>query len=291
MGRRNTRAFDDSLRDNNLAWAKYHERLVMLAISMFEWKNMPETVDVRFLELMLYKTGSVVFFKDDAIGYLALKCAANGPLDVYGIPINRRAYAVNGYQHTCDDTNSVIIWNNVYHSNSQLEVMEYAKRLWELDRAIDVNIKAQKTPVLIKCDEKERLTMKNLYMQYDGNQPFIFGDKNLNTNGFEVLKTDAPFVAKNLYDLRTQIYNECLGVLGISNVSYQKRERLISDEVIRSMGGTVANRYTRLDTRRQACEQINEMFGLDISCDYREDFQYIDTREDSIGGGQLQIGG
>ena len=76
-------------------------------------------------------------------------------------------------------------------------------------------------------------------------------------------------------DLKNQIWNEALTYLGISNVSYQKKERLISDEVSRSMGGTVASRYTRLDMRQQACEKINKMFGLDIWVDYREDTKLV----------------
>lgn len=118
--------------------------------------------------------------------------------------------------------------------------------------------------------------MKNLYMQYEGNYPFIFGDKNLNFNDLKVLKTDAPYVADKLYMLKTQIWNEALTYLGISNLNVQKKERLVSDEVTRNMGGTIANRYTRLNARRQACDQINKMFGLNIDCSFREDFRETD---------------
>ena len=160
-----------------------------------------------------------------------------------------------------------------------LDVEMFSKRLYNLDRAIDVNANAQKTPILIQCDEKQRMTMKNLYMQYDGNEPFIFGTKALDVNGLTVLKTDAPYVADKLYQLKTEIWNEALTYLGISNLNLQKKERLVSDEVTRNMGGIIASRYGRLNARRQACEQINEMFGLDISVDYREDYREIDDED------------
>lgn len=154
----------------------------------------------------------------------------------------------------------------------------FARRLYELDRAIDVNAKAQKTPVLIQCDDDQRLTMLNLYQQYDGNQPYIFGNSKLNTKGLTVLKTDAPYVCDKLYELKTQYWNEALTYLGISNINTQKKERMITDEVTRNQGGTVASRYSRLESRREACRKINEMFGLDIWCDYREDFQLLDEQ-------------
>ena len=281
MGRKKDRDFWESAGMNTGTFRQYYNRLVELALSMFEWKNLPDTVDPRFLELCLFTDGQVVFFNDPDLGYLTLQNACNGNFNVYRIPIKRRAYAVNGYQRDLDDKNSVIIFNNYLHTNSQLDATMYARRLSELDRAIDVNANAQKTPVLIKCDETQKLIMQNLYMQYQGNMPFIFADKTLNTNGLTVLKTDAPYVCDKLYTLKTQIWNEALTYLGISNINIQKKERLITDEVTRNQGGTIASRYSRLNARRDACKQINAMFGLDIWCDYREDYQEISFGKDS----------
>lgn len=275
MGRKKDRDFWESAGMNTGTFRQYYNRLVELALSMFEWKNLPDTVDPRFLELCLFTDGQVVFFNDPDLGYLTLQNACNGNFNVYRIPVKRRAYAVNGYQRDLDDKNSVIIFNNYLHTNSQLDATMYARRLSELDRAIDVNANAQKTPVLIKCDETQKLIMQNLYMQYQGNMPFIFADKSLNTNGLTVLKTDAPYVCDKLYTLKTQIWNEALTYLGISNINIQKKERLITDEVTRNQGGTIASRYSRLNARRDACKQINAMFGLDIWCDYREDYQEV----------------
>ena len=272
--------FYQSARYNNQDFLKYYNRLLELSISMFEWQNLPDTLDERFLELALFGDGMAVFFKDEEIGYLALRTMIGGRLNVYQIPMERRAYASNGYNRELNQDNSVIIFNNMIHTNCVSEVERFALKLYDIDRTIDVNIKAQKTPILILCDEKQRLTMKNLYMKYDGNEPFIFGDKSLNPKNLTVLKTDAPFLADRLYSMKMQIWNEALTYLGISNVNIQKRERLLNDEVHRNMGATIASRYSRLESRRQACKQINEMFGLDLWVDYREDFQLIEWEED-----------
>ena len=282
MGRRKRdREFWESADLNNASYIQYYDRLTELSISMFEWRNLPDTVDPRFMELTLFANGMAVFFKDEVEDYLALQCAISGPLNVYRIPIRRRAYAVNGYNRELDDKNSVIIYNNMLHKNSMLDVRMFARELYNLDRAISVNANAQKTPILIRCDENQRLTLENLYMDYDGNKPVIYGDKGLNPNALSVLKTDAPYVADKLYTLKTQKWNEALTYLGISNVNITKRERLITDEVTRNQGGTIASRYSRLQSRRMACAQINKMFGLNVQCDYREDYQEIVGAEDS----------
>lgn len=267
--------FCESALINNRTYLQYYNRLTELAISMFEWKNLPETVDPRYLEMCLFSDGMCVFFNDEVLGFLALQVAIGGQLNVYRIPIERRAYASNGYQMNLTEENSVIIFNNYLHTNSMLDVEMFSKRLYNLDRAIDVNANAQKTPILIQCDESQRMTMKNLYKQYEGNEPFIFGSKALDVNGLKVLQTGAPYVADKLYELKVQYWNEALTYLGISNINTTKKERMITDEVTRNQGGVVASRYSRLESRRQACKQINNMFGLDIWCDYREDFQDV----------------
>lgn len=271
MGNVADRQFWESAKLNNYSFKQYYNRLTELSVSMFEWKNVPDTIDIRFLELALFGDGLAVFFYDDVLGYLALRCAIGGQMNVYRIPTKRRAYAANGYNKTLDESNSVIIFNNYLHTNSMLDVELFARRLYNLDRAIDVNANAQKTPILVQCDENQRLTLKNVYMKYDGNEPVIFGDKNLNPNSIKVLQTGAPYVADKLYQLKTQIWNEALTYLGISNINVTKKERLITDEVTRNQGGTMASRYSRLEARKQACEEINKKFGLNISCDYRED--------------------
>lgn len=271
------RMFWESAKLNNATYQQYYNRLTELSTVMFEWKNLPETVDPRFLELTLFAKGQAVFFKDDVMGYLALPVAINGTWNVYNIPKSRRAYATNGYNNNLNDKNSVIIYNNYTHTNSMLDVEMFSRRLYNMDRAIDININAQKTPVLIQCTETQRATMLNMYKQYEGNEPFIFGDNNLDVKGFQVVKTDAPFVADKIRQEKIQTWNEALTYLGISNTNVTKKERLISDEVIRSQGGTIASRYSRLEMRRQACRDINKMFSeLDIWCDYRDDFREVD---------------
>jgi hypothetical protein len=277
MARRKTNFWESAVM-NNATYIQYYNRLIELSIAMFDWTGLPDTIDPRFLELTLFK---YVFFEDEVMGYLALTNAVQGGFDVYGYPVASRAYSpYNNYQKNLTLDDSVIIYNNYLRTPSSLDVEVFAKRLYNLDRVIDVNANAQKTPVLIKCAETQRLTMKNLYKEFDGNSPVIFGDNGLNDANFTVLSTEAPYVADRIYQLKTQIWNEALTYLGISNINVQKKERLITDEVSRNMGGVIASRYSRLNARQNACEKINKMFGLNVWCEYRDDYRELDELED-----------
>lgn len=278
--------FGESATVNNLTYMQYLNRLTELSVSMFEWKNLPPTVDARYIELHLFETGSMVYFDDDVIGNLCLDCLPSGRLDVYGNPVLRRAYSgYNNYQKLLKESNSVIIWNNYLHTNSILEVKMFARRLYNLDRIIDVNANAQKTPVLIQGTEQQRLILKNLYKEFDGNSPFIFGDKNLDLNSLKCLQTGAPYVCDKLYNLKQMYWNEALTYLGINNTGAQKRERMLAIESSQAQGGTISSRYSRLQSRREAVKKINAMFGTNIEVNYREDFmsvyegQGVDTTE------------
>lgn len=254
---------------NNQTFSDYYNRLSELALNVFEWVGLPPTVDERFLELQLFERGYCLYFKDEVVGDLALSATVGGRLSVYNIPLFRRAFATNGYNKICSAKNSVIIYNNYLHTPTTLTIELFARRLYEIERAIDVNVKGQKTPTLILCSEQQRLTMQNLYMQYDGNEPFIFGNKDMDMTGITVLKTDAPYVADKLEVLKHNIWNEALTFLGIENANQDKKERLVADEVESNYGHVEAQRNVMLNSRKKAAELINRKFGTDIQVRFR----------------------
>lgn len=273
----------DELGDNVNSFIKYRDQLMELGMTMIGWdfskiaKEERQFLNQRQIEYNEYFKGATVFFKDEELGaYLCLPVILAGPFDMDDVPKRRTAYAKNGYRKNLTDENSVVIYNNYLRKPSCYIVNHDANRLADLENAIDVNCKAQKTPVAIICDENERLSMEQLYARYEGNYPFIFGEKDLNVKGVKAISTGAPFVADKMYQIKMQIWNEALTHLGISNISYQKKERLVSDEVIRNMGGTIASRYSRLEPRRDAVEKIKDMFGIEIGVDFREDFRQTD---------------
>ena len=271
------------------SFVKYRDQLMALGMSMFAWdfskvpKEKLGNLNQRFIEWQLYFKGAAVFFEDRALGgYVCAPCVLRGPFDDNDVPTKRTAYFKNGYHKELDKSNSIVIYNDYLRKPSYYTVTHYARALADLENAIDVNCKAQKTPVLIICDENRRLSLENVYNQYEGNRPVIYGDTAMTTTPIKAISTGAPFVADKLYQLKMQRWNEALTYLGISNISYQKKERLVSDEVIRNMGGTIASRYSRLEMRRMAMDEIKEMFGVEIEVSYHDDYRQTDD-ENMIG--------
>lgn len=261
----------NSDRLNRNTFTDYFNRLFELAINMFKWENLPVTVDERFLELALCEKGYCLYFNDEIMGDLALTCMIGGELDVYRIPTRRIAFAVNGYQAERTNKDSVLIYNNYLHTPTIQTISLYAERLTAIERAIDLNVNAQKTPIALLTDEKQKRTIEEIYRKYEGNAPVIIGAKNLDLDSVKALTTGAPYVADKLNILKRQIWNEALTFFGIENANTEKRERLVSDEITSNLGGVQAQRYVMLNAREQAADKINRMFGTNISVKFRQD--------------------
>lgn len=250
----------------------YFNRLSNIALAVYEWTDLPDTVDPRFLELSIYRNGMCLFFKDEVLDrFDALPCMIGGTFDNHNIPILRRAYAANGYQYECDNTNSVIIYHNYMHGVPLWDIEMFATRLADYQRTEDVNVRAQKTPLITLADDDQKAAWENIILSYMGNVPLMLANKSLNPDALKVLKTDAPFTADKIEELRVQAWNDAMSYLGVSNVNVTKKERLITDEVQRNMGGVLASRYSPLEMRKMACKKINEMFDLHVDVKYRED--------------------
>ena len=259
---------------NDRTMIDYIDRLKMLSVSLFTWKNLDKyagTGASRFLELSLYEEGRGVFIKDDELGYLALKVNPSDKLNVYNLPTKVMAWSI-GYNKMYNFDDVVYIINNELEKPTR-EFMElFAYRLYETERTIDINLQAQKTPVLIEGDTKTILTLKNVYMQYSGNIPFIFGNKQFDiSNKLNVLKTDAPYIIDKLDVHKHQIFNDALTVLGIDNANTDKKERLITNEVESNEQLITYYLNCFYKTRKKACEQIKEKFGLDIDIELNKD--------------------
>ena len=272
-GNRN-RHFKDSAMLNSLIFNYYFQKLLDIAVAVFKYEGLPAGIDTGYLEYLLISRGAAVITYDKAADqFIVLQLAEIIEYNYAHKPYKYRGIApITGYQsEELSSKNSVVFYNNLSMLPSYDDLFEFARRLYNLQSTIDINVNAQKTPVLVKATENQRLTMINLYQQYDGNQPFIFADKSLDLDGLSVLSTNAPFVADKLDELKTKAWNEALTYLGVSNVSINKKERLITDEVVRSQGGVVASRFSRLQARQTAIEQFNDIYGTAASVEFRED--------------------
>ena len=268
LPRNERKRFYDSIVDTNTTYNYYVERLTDIAVSRFKWTGFPDSIDTRFLELTLFEKGQAVVFEDDVMGLLSLNTAISGSWNVYNVPIKRRAYATNGYNKNLTIENSVIVFNNYIRTPSVQHILNFSKKLTNIDVTIQININTQKTPIALKANKKQQLSVLNAYKNYDGNVPVIFKEDEFKDDSISSMSLGAPFVSPELYELKTKIWNEALTFLGVPNISETKKERMITDEVQRQMGGVLASRTSFISMRKQACEKINKMFGLNVDVEY-----------------------
>lgn len=251
---------------NDRTMIDYLDRLRMLATSLFTWKGLDDIAGTgasRFLEQSLYDNGRACFVKDEKLGFMVLNVNPSDKLNTYMLPTRVNAWSI-GYNKNYNFDDIVYIMNNELQKPTVASLELFAYRLYDTERIIDTNLNAMRTPVLIEGDAKTILTLKNVYMQYSGNTPFIFGNKQFDiSNKLNVLKTDAPYLVDKLDIHKHQIFNDALTVLGIDNANTDKKERLITNEV--ESNEQLVKYYLNCwyKTRKKACDEINKKFFND----------------------------
>ena len=307
MGRKRNQnyQFTDTLIINDATYLDYLNRFKRVALSIFEWVNLPPTMNAEWLELCLYYNGQCALLKDKNYGFINTNCCSNGNINIYGLPTSLNCYSFDyqssrklytGLIEGLSDLQKnqreyyecILVQNNWNREPTSGSMELFAYRLYEAERTTDINIKAQKTPVMILVDEKQRLTMQNLYNQYNGNYPFIFGDKqNLSDDKLRAINTMAPFLADKLQDYKKEIWNEALTFLGVNNIMIDKKERLITDEANSNNELINLNLQSFLAPRQKACRQFNEKFGFtgtanEISVRVRSDLHNVIKNAESV---------
>lgn len=264
-------AFRDAILMNDQTYIDYLERMKKICLSMFEWQNLPTSMNARFIEMSLFYNGQAAFLYDDNYGYINTMAADGGYINIYGLPTELNCYSYRFNQRRSlymTDTGEekgkecILVMNNYERIPTAATVNLFAYRLAEAQRTADVNIKAQRTPILLTTDQKQLFTLKKMYEEYDGNTPAIFADKNVITpDALKAIKTDAPFIGQNIMDYKREIWNEFLTFMGISNLS-EKRERMVSNEIDSNNELVNLNLQALLIPRKEACRQFNEKYGL-----------------------------
>ena len=255
---------------NNLTFTDYFYRLSLIALSIFKWENLPNGINERWIEKYLFDIGECMFFKDPILGFRVSKSIDKG-INIYNEPIDLEPESTGltkpkTYKNGID---AVLIKNNDLSIPTLPTLQLYAYRLADLTRAQDVNITAQKTPILIITSDRQKLTMKNVFNQWSGNEPVIYGDKEMNIDGVKVLKTDAPIVFDKIQIQKHQLWNEVMTFLGVNNANQDKKERLVDDEVQANNEQVKICLDVMLKARQSACMDINRIFGTNIKVNAR----------------------
>lgn len=284
--------FRDAVLLNDASYFDYLDRMRKIALSMFEWENLPDSMNARYLELTLFYKGQAGLLYDENFGFINTQATDGGYINIYGLPTRIQCYSYR-YNEMRDlyvpsanrpkEEEAILVLNNYDRTPTASTLQLFAYRLAEAQRTADVNIKAQRTPILLTTDQRQEFSMKKLYEQYDGNTPVIYADKNsgLNPDAIRAIRTDAPFIANDILQYKIAIWNEFLSFLGISNLD-EKRERLISNEVDSNNELVNMNLQSYLIPRKKACEEFNQKYGMNIDVKVRSDLYNVIKQYESI---------
>ena len=259
---------------NNMAFSYYYYKLMLINRSLFEWEGLPNNMDERWIEKYLYSSGKCIFYKDPVLGFMVAGFGQEGSINCYGDPTTvypvAENYVYEGEQ-LMNGENCYVIRNNDLMLPNVPIIRLYSYKLTNIDRAIDVNIEATKTPIIIRCSDKQRLSLKNAINQRRDNEPVIWTSDNANIGEMvSTLETNAPMVFPQLQAQKHMILNEIFTDLGINNANMDKKERMVANEVTANDEQVKASEDVMLKVREEACRQINRIFGLNISVKRRK---------------------
>ena len=250
-------------------------RLSLLAQTVFKWKGLPNGIDEKHLERYLFNEGRCMFYEDPTVGWIITSCVDSGALNFYDEPTMLSPVATGAIELDLKakepGNDCVLIYNNDYAYPTARTILMYAARLTEIQRTIDINIHAQKTPVIIKASDKTRLSAKQVYKQWSGFEPLIITDKNLQDGvEMEVLHVASPIVFDKLAIEKKKIWNECMTFLGINNANMDKRERLVDDEVQANNEQIGLSAEVMLKSRQSAAAAMSKLCGCEITVELRK---------------------
>lgn len=269
---------------NDLTFRTLFDKYKLVCVNVWEWTGLPEWIPERHLEGLLFRRGFAGFFKDPTMSHMCLEADPTGHVNVIGDPLRYRVHGFN-YQREVDADNIVIIRNNKLAIPTEPFILHYVNKITEAERTMDVNMKACKTPVIFACDDKDVLTFKRIFQQVDGNVPAIFADKGLNLDAITTFQTGVKFLGNEVMDYKRSVESDLLTFIGQNNTPVDKKERLITDEAEANDQLIDSFAELQLQARQEACEEINKLFGLQVSVKRRQPVEKpVETVENEDGG-------
>lgn len=263
----------------------YRRVLIELAANRFKWLNMPATIDLRFLETTLFYNALSVFYWDDKYDrYFALRGTGEGQPNMYDNPTSFRVTGNSFVNRSISAKECVPIWANYLRIPDLDIITVFAKELAEAHTTVSINMKSARRNKLLVASENQRLSLENINKQIDEGNPTI----RLNTGIDGMIQNIDlgvhPDHIINMHILKTRLWNECMGLLGINNANQDKKERLVAAEVDANNEQVASNKHVNLNARKEAAQKINKMFGLKVDVQYNTDIDaQMQSAQENLG--------
>lgn len=279
----------------------YFNYFYNIIVNYFTWENLPNEIDEIFLERKLIENGHVAFFEDDELGYILQGGTRGQKLNYYDLPLSYipvnassntrfkdRNIAYNKAEfellkETKGKRPCIVIPNNNFYEPYIAYITLFCEKLADIEMTIQLNRNAQITPFFVLVDEKNVLSLKNIFNKISSFEPVVYLNKQKDKDGqdsfkqlsdyLQVYRTDAPYLLDKLHDEKLRVMNQLLTFIGINNNPSDKKERLVVSEAISNNGVISANIEVGWKSRRKAVELINACYGLNINVKPAETIQ------------------
>lgn len=247
-------------------YQRLYDYYKMLALNMFTWENLPETMNSRYIENALYEHGLCLVNNDKDMGLISVPCSFGANMNING---ESTEVITSGYNYIktikyINNDECTLIRNNDLAKATRDYIGNYAERMLEVEMCIRANINQQKFPWFINASEKTKKALEIIFDKVDNFEPFILANREImGENPLEVLTMSTPYVADKLNQYKYELEREILTFLSLNN-NFEKKERLLTDEVNSNNDFINTNAMLMYKNRLQACKEINEKFGLNV---------------------------
>lgn len=307
---------------NNFTFIDFFDRLKRVATSIFKWKNLPETMNERWLELCLFYKGMAGILKHDNYGIINTEASWSGNIDIYGLPTLVYCYSTSFFSeqrvrydgkvsieelskiYGIQNDNlkeAILVMNNIDMQPTFIAMELFAYRLYKVQRTIDINLDLIKKPFIIGCNEQDKLSMQKFMMDVENNQNMIFATADFDpSNSIKIFDLNVNNHVEELENEKRAILSEALTTLGVNSILVDKAERLISDEGKKDNEFINYNLQYYWKQRKEACEQFNKLFkpekeievvlNSDINNIIKQEFTDYKSQIDDFEGGDFDNG-
>lgn len=302
---------------NNFTFIDFFDRLKRVATSIFKWKNLPQTMNERWLELCLFYKGMAGILKHDNYGIINTEASWSGNIDIYGLPTLVYCYSTSFFSeqrvrydgkvsieelskiYGIQNDNlkeAILVMNNIDMQPTFIAMELFAYRLYKVQRTIDINLDLIKKPFIIGCNEQDKLSMQKFMMDVENNQNMIFATADFDpSNSIKIFDLNVNNHVEELENEKRAILSEALTTLGVNSILVDKAERLISDEGKKDNEFINYNLQYYWKQRKEACDQFNKLFkpekeievvlNSDINNIIKQEFTDYKSQIDDFEGG------
>ena len=246
----------------------------------FKWEGLPEGIKPYNVEKILNLYGQGVLFK---VGdsYAFCNAVNSNSLNIYGEPRQVQPIAINGKafdrvwvgSEVADgeikEQNAVLIKNNLTSTPTYAMIKPLVEELAFIWQSKGINAGLSRIKALLHANKSNASSIKQQLKSIIGSSTMIpvVSEKTNMLENIEKLDFNVEYTPEKYWEDFDKCFATLWGWLGITtNLSQEKKERLIVSEVESNDELTTISEDARLSFRKLGCKQANELFSLSSSC-------------------------